>query len=401
MTRTVVVLGAGPAGLPTAHYLLRRTAKQHPDLRVILVSPHDTFYWKFASVRFALPDQMAEDKYMYPLAAQFASYPRDKFELVIGAAETLDPGNDTVGVRVDGGELREIKYHTLVVATGSRARDAMPWKEVGTSAQTRARLADLRARIREARTIVVAGAGLTGVEFAGELGSAYGKAGLKEITLVGAGALPLEARVRADVRETARRELEKLGVRYIGGAKATATTDVGAAEDKKKEKKKTVVVTLTRDGGGAAETLAADLFVPTVGVVPNAEFAPDAMRNAADGRLKQGADLRAQGYKNVFVIGDVGDLQPPQGVHADAQTRHLMTQLGSYFSGEPIKPYAFDPDKVELALTIGRDRGTGQAGSLRLWSLLVWFLKGRHLGTDTADAFARGDAGGMGRAWPK
>lgn len=78
-----------------------------------------------------------------------------------------------------------------------------------------------------------------------------------------------------------------------------------------------------------------------------------------------------------------------------------MTQLGSYFSGEPIKPYAFDPDKVELALTIGRDRGTGQAGSLRLWSLLVWFLKGRHLGTDTADAFARGDAGGMGRAWPK
>ncbi|RWA06941.1 hypothetical protein EKO27_g8168, partial [Xylaria grammica] len=65
MPRTVVVLGAGFAGLPIAHYLLRRTSAQHQDLRVILVTPHDTFYWKIASVRFALPDQMAEDKYMF------------------------------------------------------------------------------------------------------------------------------------------------------------------------------------------------------------------------------------------------------------------------------------------------------------------------------------------------
>ncbi|KAJ2986043.1 hypothetical protein NUW58_g5220 [Xylaria curta] len=125
------------------------------------------------------------------------------------------------------------------------------------------------------------------------------------------------------------------------------------------------------------------------------------MRNTASGSLKQGADLRAPGYANIFVLGDAGDLQPPQAVNADTQTRHLMTQLHSYFGGEPIKPYVFDPEKTQMALTIGRDRGTGQIGSWQPWSLLIWFLKGRHLGTNNAGEYAKGDAGTMGKAWPK
>ena len=103
----------------------------------------------------------------------------------------------------------------------------------------------------------------------------------------------------------------------------------------------------------------------------------------------------------VFVLGDVGNLQPPQAVHADAQVRHLMTQLDSYFSGEPIKPYIFDSDKVLLALSLGRDRGTAQAGSLRLPSILVWWVKSRYLGTNYFEAYAKGNVGGAGKAWPK
>ncbi|KAI1753366.1 putative FAD binding protein [Xylaria castorea] len=399
MTKTVVVLGAGMAGLPIAHYLLRKTATQHADLRVVLVCPHDTFYWKIASVRFALPDQMAEDKYMYPLAEQFTSYPSDKFELVIGAAEALDPEHNTVGVRVGGGggngghadgelPLRSIEYHTLVVATGSRYRDDMPWKEVGTSEQTRASLAKLRGQIRDARSIVVAGAGLTGIEFAGELGSEYGKSGSKEITLVGAGELPLEDNIKRGVRETARRELKKLGVRYIGGAKVAAAKTSGAK-----------TVTLTR-ADGTTQTITADLVVPTFGLVPNTSFAPEGMR-AASGCLRQGEDLRAPGHKNIFVLGDAGDLQPAQAANTDTQTRHLMTQFNSYFGGGAIQPYVFDNDKTQVAFTIGRDRGTGQVGSWQVWSVLIWFLKGRHLGTNTAGAYASGDAGGFGKAWPK
>ncbi|KAJ3564907.1 hypothetical protein NPX13_g7686 [Xylaria arbuscula] len=78
-----------------------------------------------------------------------------------------------------------------------------------------------------------------------------------------------------------------------------------------------------------------------------------------------------------------------------------MTQFSSYFSGEPIKPYTFNPDKIFLGLSLGRDRGTGQAGSLRLWSIVIWWFKSRHLGTDYFEAFAKGDVGGAGMAWPK
>ena len=235
---------------------------------------------------------MGEDKYLFPLADSFASYTHKNFELVIGAAEALDPERNIVGVRVgEDEELREIGYHTLVIATGSRARDdGMPWKEVGTTAQTRAAVEGLQAKIRDARSIVVAGAGVTGVEFAGELGATFAKTGLKDITLVGSEALPLEKRIKNSVRETARSELESLRVKYIGEAKVTSWTK----DDKGKGK---TIITLTRSGG-ATETLTADLVVPAYGLVPNSSFAPETMRDIASGYLKQGSDLRAPGYKN-------------------------------------------------------------------------------------------------------
>jgi NADH dehydrogenase FAD-containing subunit len=400
------------AGLPIAHHMLGRVATQHPDLRVILVTPHDAFYWKIASVRFALPDQMAEGRYMFPLAEQFASHAASgRFELIIGAAEEVVPEHSTVRVRLngEGGELRDLEYHTLVVATGSRYRDDMPWKEVGTSAQTRASLAELQASIRTARSIVVAGAGVTGVEFAGELGSAYGKGKeksgqRKEITLVGADALPLAKTLRDSVRETAKRELEKLGVKYIGGAKLTVSVPKSSDNDYEKGDLKAAAkgsrtITLTY-ANGTTETLFADLVVPAFGVVPNTSFAPGGMRDAATGCLKQGTDLRAPGYKNVFVVGDAGNLQPAQAANTDEQVRHLMTQFDPYFSGRQVKLYVFDPNKTQMALTIGRDRGTGQVGSWQVWSILVWFLKGRYLGTNIAKEYAKGITGGMGRAWP-
>lgn len=43
-----------------------------------------------------------------------------------------------------------------------------------------------------------------------------------------------------------------------------------------------------------------------------------------------------------------------------------------------------------LGVTLGRSRATGQMGSLKLWSFLLWYLKGRFLGTDYAGQYAAG-----------
>ncbi|KAI1262484.1 putative FAD binding protein [Xylariaceae sp. FL1019] len=397
MTRTVVVLGAGQAGLPIAHYLLRQTSKHHTDLKVILVTPHDAFYHKIASVRFVVPGTIPEEKYLFPLMEQFAEYPASKFELVIGSAETLLPEANTVKVLLNGdgkapststsspGQLREIPYHTLVIATGSRYTESMPWKELSSTAATKASIAKLQSDIRAAKSIIVAGAGVTGCEFAGELGSAYGKSKTKTIKLIGNEALPLTSPIKDSIRKTVRNELAKMNIEYIPNARITTPT--------------TSSVLLTKPDG-STQTLHADLIVPTFGVTPNTQFAPSSMIDPPSSRLIQDPTLRSPSHSNIFILGDAGNLQAPQAAHAGAQTKHLMTNLKSYFSTGEVKPYAVD-NKPMIALTLGRDRGAGQVGNWGLPSILVWFLKGRTLGTDKIEGFAKGLTDGLGSAWPK
>lgn len=395
MTKTIVVLGAGLVGIPLAHYLLSRTASKHSDIRVVLVSPNEEFYWKLASVRFiAVPALIPEEKYLFSIAKEFAKYPKDKFEFVLGKAQALDPATNSVTVALNDGGARTIDYHTVVIATGSRYRENMPWKDLDTSQQTRAAIARLQQDIKAAKSIVVAGAGVTGVEFAGELGSEFAKDGKKNITIVSTDSLPLESRIMESVRKTAKHELEKLGVKFVGGARITGGTADG--EQQQQKKNKTLELTKT---DGTTQTIRADLVIPTYGVVPNTEFAPESMRDDS-GHLRQDKYLRAPGYDNVFVLGDAGNLQTSQAANSEPQLRHFMKQLDAYLqTGKVAEEYKFDANKVMIGLTIGRDRGTGQMGSMKPWSWVVWALKGRHIGTNYSAAYAAGLKGSNG-AWP-
>ncbi|KAI2641717.1 FAD/NAD(P)-binding domain-containing protein [Hypomontagnella submonticulosa] len=391
MPKTVVILGAGLAGVPLAHYLASRTDAQIPDLRVVLVSPNSHFYWNLASVRFALPSDkhaMTEDKYLISLADKFAKYPKDKFEFVSGAATQLHPDRNVVTIALnDGGNEIEIAYHTLVVATGSSYAGGMPWKGVGTTEATRAAIAQLRTQIQNAKSIVVAGAGATGVEFAGELGAAYAKKGAKKVTIVSTDPLPLESRLQDKVRATAKKELEKLKVEVLTNARVVSSNGKEIEIEQK---------------GSGKKTLTADLLIPTYGAKPNTSFAPASMLSpSSPGRLRQGPDLRVPGHSNIFVVGDAGDLQPLQAVYAEQQARHLMEQFASYFAtdGKTVAPYKVD-DKVMFGVTIGPDRGTGQMGNFQPPSLLIWWFKGKYIGTNYSADWAAGIRSSNG-AFPK
>lgn len=401
MTKTIVILGAGLAGLPLAHHLVSRVAPQHSDLRIVLVSPLTHFYWCLASVRFVLPTtahSIPEDRYLYPIADQFASYANSsQFEFVAGAASKLDPDQNSVTVTLNDGSEREIAYHTLVVATGTSYADGVPWKALGSVDETRASISKLRAQIDAASSIVIAGAGPTGVEFAGELGAAYGKSGKKKITLLSTDPLPLESRIKEGVRLTAKKELEKLGVEYIGNARVTSSS-----ASKSGGSKQEITITMNSNSDKSAsttKTLTADLLIPTYGSKPNTSFVPASLLSpSSPGRLLQDASLRSPSHTNIFVIGDAGSLEPPQAVYAERQTRHLMTQFNSYLKTGAGSPYVADP-KVMYGVTFGPDRGTGQMGRFQLPSLAIWWVKGRYLGTDRAgDWPAVGTGNGT---WPK
>ncbi|KAH8652385.1 hypothetical protein BX600DRAFT_501662 [Xylariales sp. PMI_506] len=386
MSKTVVILGAGFAGVPLAHYLMSRVAPSDPELRVVLVSPNDHFYWVVASPRFVIPGQLDESKYMFPIDKSFSKYPASQFEFVAGSAARLVPESNSVVVALNSGSgsgsgdgaERTIPYHTLVVATGSNSLEGMPWKGTGTTAQTRASVRQLQEAIAAADSIVVAGAGATGVEFTGELGSEYGKTGKKSITIISADTLPLGSNILTSVREAARNELTKLKVEVVGGA---TVTSVSVGDGGKK------VIELTKKDGSKT-TLKADLFVPTYGAAINTQFAPEDMWGL-DGRLEQNTSLRSPKYKNIFIVGDAGNLQSRQLSYADAQVRHLAKHFSKYLKTGEIEPYQPD-EKTVLAVTVGRDRGTGQSGSMKIFSLLIWWFKGRSLGTQYAPDVAAG-----------
>lgn len=173
----IVILGGSYAGISTAHRILKQAAKIGP-LKITLVSPNSHFYWSMASPRGVVPGQLADAKLFEPIAAGFSKYSAKQFEFILAKAESLDVGVKTVGIS-GGGTL---DYDYLIIATGSRTRERTPFKGLGTTEETRDALHDFQAEVKKSKTIVIAGAGVTGVEAAGELAYEYGQK--KKIILV-------------------------------------------------------------------------------------------------------------------------------------------------------------------------------------------------------------------------
>ncbi|KAM0324090.1 hypothetical protein ACHAQA_008280 [Verticillium albo-atrum] len=380
MAKTLVVLGAGVAGTGIAHRALKNTVPKADNLKVIIVTPNTDHYWNLASTRGIVPGQFGDEALFTPLAPAFAQYPKDSYELVIGTAETLNPDASQVVVRTATGAERTIAYDALVVATGAHARDGMPWKEVGTTAATKAKLQAVRDEVRAAKKIVVAGGGTTGIELVGEIAFEFGTS--KEVYFVIDKELPMEPQFREDIRRSARGELEKLGVKVIDRSKVTGVREAGSAGSGRK------ILTVT-GAAGATQELEADSYLPAFGLVPNSGFAPQSIVNKA-GLIHQNTDLKVPGYDNLFVVGDVGDLEAGTAFIAGNQATFLSKSLHHFFTGQgKVGKYTPDP-KIVAAVTLGRSRGIGQLGNWKMISFMVWFLKGRYLGTNNSKDMAYG-----------
>lgn len=404
-THTMVILGAGLTGVPLAHHLLKHTPASI-GLRVVLVSPNDEMLWVYATVRAILPDKFGHDKIFHPLGPAFAKYSASKFEHIIGTAHSLDPEAKRVVVLSTDAEIKQqqqqqqrtIDYDTLVIATGSSFKDDMPFKNLTDTTSTKKEIEILRNKIAAARSIVVAGAGQTGVEVAGELGQEYGLAGTKEITLIADGSLPLMPEARKDVRQTAACELAGLGVKIVANTRVvgTATTPAGkqsltlrptTGSDKTENNNNNNNNTPHNTEPATLET---DLYIPAFGVVPNTSFLPAAML-AADGRVRvDRRTLQAAGHADIFALGDAADAQAATGKHADAQVRFLGPALREVLAGRAVPSYKAD-DRFVFAVTIGPCRGTGQVGGWRLWGWIVRLTIGKHMGTNYAPDIAAGD----------
>lgn len=384
MSKTVVVLGGGVSGIATAHKLLKHTApKLGGRLKVILVSASSHFYFNFAAVRGVIPGEIPDDALFHAIEPGFDKYARGAFEFVVGTATALDPAGNAVQVRVQrsgatAGQAdahRTIVYDQLVIATGSSLATAdTPFKNLGSYRQTVDAWHALQGRVQAAKSIVVAGAGPTGVETAGELAARYGAA--KKLTLVvdGARALPGLA---PSVGRQAEAELAKMKVELLHKVRVDRAEDLGGDGTR-----------LTLSDG---RTLVVDLFLPLYGVRPNTSFVPARFLDAS-GSARVDKTLRVVGSENIWAIGDASNVEVKMATRAERQIGHLHPNLEAVLLGRGDAALAeYKPGETTLMfVTIGKKKGTGQIGSWKAFGFLVSFVKGRTLFVEKAPAIVAG-----------
>ena len=382
MAKTVVIIGAGWAGLPLAHKLLKYTLPKAEDgLKVVLISPNSHFYWNVAAVRGIIPNAISDEQLFFPIESGFAQYSAENFEFILGKVERLDPERNIVEVARNDRTQSSLSYDQLVIASGSQIRSNLPFKPVGTQDETLTALHSLQKQIGMAKSLVVAGAGPTGVETAGELAAAYG--GEKDITLIIGGERALQAsHVLPSVCQAVERDLKRLGVKLLHNTQVkNVQTNAKGVEDAVAQ----TVLTLSN-----GSTLVADLYLPLFGVQVNTNFVPPHLLDSA-GNLNLDKTMRLAETKNIWGIGDVGNLETKQLTVTDAQIIHLSGALGSVLTGDGGQVKEYLPSKKKMVfITMGKRYATGQIGGWRVWGWLVAYVKGRSLFVDTAEEYVGG-----------
>ncbi|CAG9951134.1 unnamed protein product [Clonostachys rosea f. rosea IK726] len=294
---TVVILGAGYSGIGIAHKLLKYTLPKVTDLKVILVS--------LSRITFGTWAQCGVIRKM--LLSSSLGWRLDLILRAIKHKSMSAMGQD-------------IEYSHLVVATGASYPTKLPFTAIGSHEDMLDSWRELQAKVEQAESIVISGAGPTGIETAAELASHFGSS--KTITVILEGCYPLRG-FMPQVGKIAANDLASFGAKLIRNARAVNST--------KTDTGKTVVEL------SSGSNLEADLYLPLYGSRPNTQFVPTHLLDDR-GNLKLETNLRVQGLHNVWGVGDVGNLESKQLIYAERQALHLGSNLHAVLTGGNVKP---------------------------------------------------------------
>jgi NADH:ubiquinone reductase (H+-translocating) len=360
----ILVLGAGFAGLWAAIGAARKRKEigaRAAELDILVVDRN-----AYHGIRVR--------NYEVELGA--AAIPLDKLLDPVGVrhllaeVRTIDPAKQQVAVTHDGGS-EILAYDRLVLALGSElARPAIPGLaehafDVDTyqaALELDAHLADLGRRdASDARaTVVVVGAGFTGIEVAAEMPAKLDKAGVtgkRRVVLVDPGPV-IGAAIGAQGSPVVSEALSALGVETRCGVRVKDVDATG--------------VTLS-----SGEFIAAQTVVWCAGMRASPLTAALSVGRDADGRLVVDEFMRVKRSANVFAAGDVacGELD---GAHKTVMSCQFARPMGRYAGynvvadlfGEPMLPLNIDWYVTVLDLgawgalyTTGWDRNVRTTGA--------------------------------------
>jgi NADH dehydrogenase len=366
----LVILGAGFAGLAAAQEAARAR------LRVTVVDRrnHHVFQpllYQVATAALSAPDVAAPIRRILRRHRETSVVLDEVVSLDLAGKRALLAGGGALG------------YDYLIVATGAThsyfghdewARHAPGLKTLEDALEIRRRLllafekaeqegdADRR---RAYMTFVVVGGGPTGVELAGALAEIARhtlRGDFRRIDPASARVVLLEAADHVlpsyvpELSESARRQLEGLGVEVRTNGLVTAVDEAGVALRDERIDARTVLWA----AGVAASPLGRALGAP----VDRA------------GRVQVTSELSVPGHPEVFVAGDLAAFaqegRPLPGVAPAAMQmgRHAARNVARLAHGERPRPFRY-VDKGSLA-TIGRRAAVADLGRVRLSGLPAW-----------------------------
>jgi NADPH-dependent 2,4-dienoyl-CoA reductase/sulfur reductase-like enzyme/ferredoxin len=279
--KRVVIIGNGVAGLGVAEALRRES----PSVEIVVITNEQHhFYNRMAIGRLIYGRAAMDGLYLLP-DAWYADNRIDVWR------NTFVTAIDRTAGTVICGTGESLSYDRLVIATGARAASPGPGylgKPNAFVLRDSADAAAIRARIQThgARKAVVIGGGVLGIEAA----DALRHLGLQVVVLQRSGRL-MDRQLDEEGARLLTTYLENMGV----AVRAHAVVESFEGAD---------VLERVRLADG--ESIAGDLFVATVGAVPNAELAKSC--GIAVGRGVIVDPTMRTSDANVFAVGDVAEL---------------------------------------------------------------------------------------------
>ena len=376
--KRIVIVGGGFAGVTLAQRL-ERAVPEHTEL--VLLSSENHFVFT-------------------PLLAETAGREISPLHVVIpgrqmvrrthwltAAVTRVDRASNTVHYVSRRGECGELQYDHLALACGSvvdfsgvpgLAANAYPLRTLGDAVFLSN---DLIGKLEEASlhhdpaererllTVVIIGAGFSGIEIAGALKDLMDRTrryypelrGIQSrIVLLQSGDRILPEFGAASLSEYALKKLRANGieVRLRSRAKRVDEREV-ITEAGQRISAGTIVCTVGNAGNPILRTL--DLALDR-------------------GRLKSEPDMRVSGCSNVWALGDSalvpnawsGQASPPTAQFAARQARQLARNLEAALQDRPTRPFSFCP--LGSMASIGHHNAVGEVLGLRLSGFLAWLF---------------------------
>ncbi|VUC25594.1 unnamed protein product, partial [Clonostachys rosea] len=267
-----------------------------------------------------------------PIEPGLSQYPRASWEFMAGKADSFDPDAHQIVVKTIPTPVE--------LSPTIHAKEGMPWKEVGSTEDTKNKVYTVQKQVKSSQSILIAGGGPTGIEVAGEIAFEYGQKGQKEVYFATDKKLPLDDAWQEDIRQGIKNELEKLGVKHIPNTKVTAAKPGYSSKGR-------TTLELTKASGKTSQ-LTVGAYLPAIGVEPNSDFVPAKYRNET-GWVLQDKILRLPGHGDMFVIGDGGSMEAPSAIKAESHLIYSAKAIEQYVTGQT-QFYQYKADATSIYL---------------------------------------------------